>query len=201
MVKRNIIRPVIEETMQNGTSLKSSRTNYNFWENNAWATSVKPLIVPQSFTTKLDANNWDERIKYERYNNKGDVLTLSKGDGPKTTYVYSYKGEYPIAKIENADYSAVEYYLGGSAAVETFRNKANPSATEINTFLAPLRDNHAFKGCMVTSYTYKPLVGMTSETDPKRQTTTYEYDSFQRLKLIKDHFGNIIKRFDYHYKN
>lgn len=50
------------------------------------------------------------------------------------------------------------------------------------------------------TFTYKPLYGVTSETDAKGMTIYYEYDSFQRLKAIKDQDGNIIKSFDYQYK-
>jgi len=53
----------------------------------------------------------------------------------------------------------------------------------------------------MTTYTYKPLVGMTSMTDAKGLTTFYDYDSFGRLKFIRDQEGNIIKQMDYHYKN
>ena len=52
----------------------------------------------------------------------------------------------------------------------------------------------------MTTYTYSPLIGMTSQTDPKCQTTYYEYDSFQRLKNIKDQNGNIINSYTYNYK-
>ncbi|MNH31455.1 hypothetical protein D3C86_1602120 [compost metagenome] len=53
---------------------------------------------------------------------------------------------------------------------------------------------------MIT-YTYEPLVGMTSSTDAKGKTTYYVYDGFQRLKWIKDQDGNILKTMDYHYQN
>jgi hypothetical protein len=33
------------------------------------------------------------------------------------------------------------------------------------------------------------------------RTTFYEYDSFNRLYLVKDHDGNILKQYTYHYKN
>jgi hypothetical protein len=56
-------------------------------------------------------------------------------------------------------------------------------------------------GSEMTTYTYDPMVGMTSMTDAKGMTTYYEYDSFKRLSNIKDKEGNIIKHFDYRYKN
>jgi YD repeat-containing protein len=53
----------------------------------------------------------------------------------------------------------------------------------------------------MTTYTYKPLVGMTSKTLPDGTTEYYEYDGFNRLKHIKDKDGRIVKSHDYHYKN
>ncbi len=56
------------------------------------------------------------------------------------------------------------------------------------------------QNAQVTTYTYNPLVGMTSSTDAKGETTYYEYDTFQRLMNVKDKDGNIIKHMDYHYQ-
>jgi hypothetical protein len=56
------------------------------------------------------------------------------------------------------------------------------------------------KDALMTTYTYDPLIGMTSSTDPKNETRYYEYDSLQRLMNIKDKDGNIIKHIDYHYQ-
>jgi YD repeat-containing protein len=56
------------------------------------------------------------------------------------------------------------------------------------------------KGALMTTYTYFPLVGMTSQCDPSGRLTYYTYDGLGRLKLIKDQYGNIIKRYDYQYQ-
>lgn len=58
---------------------------------------------------------------------------------------------------------------------------------------------HPSDAQMVT-YTYDPLVGITSQTDPAGRTTYYEYDSLHRLKVLRDLKGKILKSFDYHYK-
>jgi len=52
----------------------------------------------------------------------------------------------------------------------------------------------------MSTYTYEPLVGMTSAIDDSGKTVYYEYDTFQRLMNIKDQNGFIIKNYDYHYK-
>jgi len=56
------------------------------------------------------------------------------------------------------------------------------------------------KDALMTTYTYDPLVGATSSTDPKNVTVYYEYDSMQRLMNVKDKDGNILKHMEYHYQ-
>ncbi len=51
----------------------------------------------------------------------------------------------------------------------------------------------------MTTYTYSPMTGMTSQCDVSNRITYYQYDSYQRLQFIKDQDKNIIKTVDYHY--
>jgi YD repeat-containing protein len=52
---------------------------------------------------------------------------------------------------------------------------------------------------MMTTYTYKSLVGMTSQTDPNNRTVYYDYDSFNRLSFVRDQDGKVLKKICYNY--
>lgn len=56
------------------------------------------------------------------------------------------------------------------------------------------------KDAQVITYTYKPLVGLTSICDINNKIIYYEYDTSNRLKLIKDQDGKVAKVFDYQYQ-
>ena len=50
------------------------------------------------------------------------------------------------------------------------------------------------------SYTYFPLIGLSSEIKPNGITSYFEYDALNRLVFIKDNNKNIIKSYEYNYK-
>jgi hypothetical protein len=52
----------------------------------------------------------------------------------------------------------------------------------------------------MTTFTYDPFIGTTSQCDANNRIVYYQYDSFGRLVITKDQDGNIIKTLDYHYK-
>lgn len=56
------------------------------------------------------------------------------------------------------------------------------------------------KGAEMTTYTYKPGIGIASMTDTNNVSSYYEYDSLGRLKLIKDDKGNVLQHYTYNYK-
>ncbi|HEY4061757.1 MAG TPA: hypothetical protein VGM30_07640 [Puia sp.] len=52
----------------------------------------------------------------------------------------------------------------------------------------------------MTTYTYSPLMGMTSQCDVGNRISYYTYDKLGRLQVVRDQDGNIIKTIEYHYK-
>lgn len=53
----------------------------------------------------------------------------------------------------------------------------------------------------MTTYVYKPQVGITDSGDVNALVTHYDFDDLGRLKSIKDHEGNILETYQYGYKN
>jgi len=144
--------------------------------------------------------HYREKISYLFNDKNGKPRTVRLNGGPTSSFLYGYRNQYPIAEIKNADYTIIESILGGQSAVEAFNNQANPDQATIDNLLAQLRGSPLLKDSEVAGYTYRPLVGITSTTDAKGMLTTYEYDGLQRLKAVRDLEGNIVKQYDYHYR-
>jgi YD repeat-containing protein len=56
------------------------------------------------------------------------------------------------------------------------------------------------QGSQMSSFTHKPLVGVTSVSDENGIITYYEYDEQNRLQNVRDNRGNIVKNYIYHFK-
>jgi hypothetical protein len=54
-------------------------------------------------------------------------------------------------------------------------------------------------GALMTTYTYAPLIGLTSQCDANNRITYYEYDQMNRLMLVRDQDKNILKQICYNY--
>lgn len=55
------------------------------------------------------------------------------------------------------------------------------------------------QGAQMTTYTYEPLIGMTSQCDANNTVTYYTYDALDRLAWIRDAHQNILKEYCYNY--
>lgn len=176
-----------------GTELltKSKIIYSNSWQNNV-------SLLPQTIVTAKGTNVFEDRVQYIQYDTFGNPLEAKQEGGMSITYIWGYNQTQPIAKIENATYAQIQSYL---ANLQTASNGANEGAfiTALNTFRTTLKT--ALPNAMITTYTYKPLVGISTVTDPHENVTTYHYDTYNRLEFVKDKAGNILNKNEYHYKN
>jgi YD repeat-containing protein len=185
MVGRNILDPIIERTTfkKSSTILEDQITNYQFWNDTSF---LAPVTVQAAFL----GSTMETRLQFNGYDANGNLLEQQKASDVKEVYLWGYLGQYPVAKILNTTYSVASTHITQSVL-------DNPP--DDATLRAQLNNLRSIPGALVTSYTYKPLVGITSVTDPQGKTSYYEYDAFNRLKDIKDLNGNMIKTYDYHY--
>ncbi|TCD05838.1 hypothetical protein EZ449_15345 [Pedobacter frigidisoli] len=139
--------------------------------------------------------HYREKISYSFHDQNGKPRTIKVNGGSPISYLYSYRNQYPIIEAKNVDYSSLAAALS-TTSMNTI-NASNPSDVDVAAVAGQLRS--ALPSAFITGYTYKPLVGMTSMTDPKGMTMSYDYDDFQRLKYIRDDNGDITKSYCYNY--
>ncbi len=269
MTARNNLQPVIEQTdYLDSNAQKSVKTNFQTWNVNL----IAPSIVEEKLTT-----SYQPRIVFNGYDDRGNILSVSKDNTSNKRYLWGYNKMYPIAEIICPDaeqpfaYSSFEdvhinqpgrWTINGSnqsvadASAPTGKKCFNlnigslsvTGLSQSNTYIlsywykggAPVFSSGTFSdlsvspvldgwtrvsqkvkgitslqisgssyidevrifpiGMTITTYTYDPLIGITSSTDTNGLTTYFEYDSLNRLKTIKDNKKNIVKSYIYNYK-
>ncbi len=158
------------------------------------------IYVPSFIETQVLNKPVAVRERFLAYDDRGNPLSISSAGDSKSCYVWGYGGQSVIAKIENADNSTVQSILGGSAAVDAFRNLTNPTESQVLNFLAPLRSDPGLSNAIVTTRTFIPLVGLNTQQDARNIPTRFEYDDFNRLLRVRDREENILQSFEYRYK-
>lgn len=96
-----------------------------------------------------------------------------------------------VAQTISGDWKLYTWNVSSTTQV-TINNPNGLTIDELRLFPA---------NAQVTTYTYDPLVGVTSVTDTKNLITYYEYDDFQRLMNVKNKDGHIIKNYLYYTTN
>jgi YD repeat-containing protein len=192
---KNILQPVDIRTYKNGTLVSGTQVTYSdaglptaFYQ--AEGNTAFSALNPFTFSPRGDVV----------YNADNTLRIQSDITGSREIFLWSYKGQYPVAKIENSTYADLLVALSdpSESFINELRSKTAPSGPDL-TALNALRQHAKMKQAQITTYTYKPLIGMTAQTDMNGKTTYYEYDSFGRLTIIRDENNHILKRMDYRY--
>lgn len=71
----------------------------------------------------------------------------------------------------------------------------------VNTNGNKIDELRVYQGGQITTYAYDSFGNVVGSSDKSKILTKYEYDSFNRLKNIKDSNGNIVRNYKYHRYN
>jgi len=123
---------------------------------------------------------------------------MIKDENTKIVYLWSYNYQYCVAKIEGLAYDEVVIAVG-TDYINNLSAKGNPTKDEIEQIRTKI--NSSGKMALITTYSYIPMVGMITATDPHGVSTTYNYDDFGRLISSRDDDNHLLSQIKYNYSH
>lgn len=95
MIAKNMLNFEIEVSeFRDLKPISSVRNNYRDWGTG--------FIKPEVISTRSGSSPYEPRVTFHSYDEHGNIESVSKDGGPQVSYLYGYKGDFPIAQIVNA---------------------------------------------------------------------------------------------------
>ncbi len=199
LMNANIVGiPIITENKitKNGVSKNISKSEIKFDD----SSNVYP-----SSTISYDVIENSPLVQgsFNKYDNYGNLLQYTNKSGVPVTFVYGYNNTKIITKIEGITYDQLQALNITSSIINASNSDAIDPSTESALIIAldNFRKNSALKGYFVSTYTFDPLIGITSETSPIGTKKYYRYNTFGKLEKITDSNGITIQEFKNNLKN
>lgn len=131
-----------------------------------------------------------------RYDDYGNVLEYKTKEGMVVSQIWGYGNSKLVAELKNVPYASIN-----TTTINSIKANSNTATFNETTLISLLNGLRAtYPNGFITTYTYKPLVGISSITDVNGKKEDYEYDSFNRLWRVLNHEGLVIKEYHYHIK-
>jgi hypothetical protein len=172
----NSILPVETATLQNASPIN---------------TSVFPNYIPSAGYSLTD---YRKDVVFSSYDVEGNPREKTGIDGIVTAIIWGYNSSLPVAEVKGISYSQAISQSGINMSI------VNNVATTDASMRAELNKLRTLPmPVMVNTFTYLPLLGMTSQSDANGLVTYYEYDDLGRLLYVRNNDQHIIKKMEYQY--
>ncbi|MCD7936235.1 MAG: hypothetical protein LUG98_05185 [Tannerellaceae bacterium] len=183
---KNMISTVVKtKTTSNGQAAGVEQYVYP-------STAIYPGALKRSATNETAAN-LRTVATFNRYDSRGNLLQYTGANGIPVTYIWSYKQTHPVAEIVNATYTQVQEKLPVSITTIGKGTKGEEYMSDIDNLRDELPEAH------ISTFLYKPLVGITRHTNPQGLNTSYEYDGFGRLITEKNQDEKVVRNYEYNH--
>lgn len=202
MVGKHMINTPVESiSMDNTTVISGEKVDYKYETASGMYVPniIHRLAPPSPLTIDNYRSYFVPKIYFDKYNSKGKPLQVRTDEG-SVIYIWGYKNQYPIAEIKNVTFSQITPIIS-EATLETIANQDEPTAANW-TLINNLRGNELLKDAHITTFKYKPLVGVSEITTPNELVTYYDYDTNGRLYEIyfkEDGVKRILEQNEYKY--
>lgn len=214
MRDKNVIGlPIQQTTKHNGVVQSSTYHTYKQLSNGMIVPDSVYRLKPSEAGTlsypsvnaqgKMDKNAAYEYMEhYYAYSATGRPMQINRrGEAPVALY-WGYNDRYVTARAENCIHYAIDSnanFKNYMAQLENFGTVTDSNRAAFNQLNRLLRQT--LSTALLTTYTYDPLLGITSECNPSGDTIFYEYDSYGRLARTRNTNGEVIQEYEYHYAN
>ncbi len=197
-VQNNQIAGYIEKTNHiNNQQLNREERLFGYNTSGYVNNGGTPLPKQTNFQKK-NLNTYTNLI-IDRYDAFGNVLQYHGNDNVPISILWGYGDRYPVAKAVNATYDDITASAIGLNT--SLINASSPDDAALRNEINKLRTHSSLSAAKVTSFTYRPLIGVTSTTDSRNYTMYYTYDFFNRLQYVKDADNHLITEHQYQYLN
>lgn len=208
---RHVITPIESVTLfsvnGNTTILSAAYHGFGLVQNKLRQQTEHTLrttqpLVPSAFQYSnqvaggIPDPRFEPTVVIDRYDEAGNVVELHRPSGESVARLWGYGRSLLLAEVQNATYDEVVAVLT-RAVVDQLASNTPGTDAQVGQALLPLRAT--LKKARVTAYTYEPLVGITSQTDPAGRITTFEYDALGRLLRTRDDQGRVLSQQQYQY--
>jgi len=198
--QKNILsEPTGKIVYKNGRQILRQITNYDNL-NHFNPTSIVSNDLLNS-TTSVGAT-------YDLYDTN-KLLQYTNKEGIPATIIWGYKGTQPIAHIQGATYSQIMQAFGLNVNNTSYQDLDivkksdqdvdNNSEAILISKLNEFKNKIEFKDFKISTYTYDPLIGVKTITQPSGITEFYKYNVQNKLEKIIDSENNIVKEYKYNF--
>lgn len=201
------------ESYRNDTLIDKKSITFS---NTAWGAG-NISFLPRTISIGKGNITPEPKIQFLRYDQYSNPVEAKQEDGKTVCYIWGYDSSYPIAIIENMDYSTLVSntswigYVNNAIGYSNLKPGQSQYSQKTTLMLQNLNNLRAALPSVspVTVFAYKPLVGAIAKIDTRGNKTTYSYDGFGRLEEIRekefnesnaDEVGNLISRNIYNFK-
>lgn len=178
------------ETRRNEVLVETKDITYS---KTAWG-GANQAYLPKTISTAKGNNPLEPRVQFIKYDEYSNPVETREENGMSTVYIVGYHSSQLIAVIENITYDEINSSLITAAQLASNSNNEALLLEKLSALRASLPST-----ALVSTYTHKPLVGVSTVTDARGYRTTHIYDGFGRLKEVRDANNNLLSENDYHY--